>query len=142
MQATKWLTAPAAAALSIVLAVPAPATPGYGVSGVILSQATVDGHDYITREITIDPGGSTGWHWHDGQLYGVIMEGTLTHYRSDCSIDGVYDTGQPVIEEGSPDNIHVGRNMGTTPLVMRIVYVDPAGSPLSQDAPDPGCGFA
>lgn len=44
---------------------------------------TDDGKDYIFREITIAPGGSTGWHSHDGQLFGVVREGVLMHYRAD-----------------------------------------------------------
>jgi hypothetical protein len=32
--------------------------------------------------------------------------------------------------------------VGDTPLVMQVLYILPAGSALSQDAPDPGCGFA
>jgi hypothetical protein len=26
-------------------------------------------------------------------------------------------------------------------VVLDVLYVDPAGSPLSEDAPDPGCGY-
>jgi hypothetical protein len=25
---------------------------------------------------------------------------------------------------------------------LQILYIDPAGAPLSDDQPDPGCGFA
>ena len=59
-----------------------------GTEAVDLSQATVDGIDYITREITIAPGGSTGWHYHDGRVFGVIRQGTLTHNKADCTVDG------------------------------------------------------
>jgi hypothetical protein len=44
-----------------------------------------------TREITISPGGSTGWHWHDGKLIGAVKQGTRTHNVSDCSVDGRYN---------------------------------------------------
>ena len=54
-----------------------------------ISQATVDGVDYITREITIQPGGSTGWHYHDGRVFGVVREGTLTRTMKDCSVVGL-----------------------------------------------------
>jgi hypothetical protein len=56
----------------------ASATPSRGVTSVLLSQSTHNGYDYITRDITISPGGSTGWHWHDGELVGVVKQGTLT----------------------------------------------------------------
>lgn len=126
---------------SLVFPPNATATPGDGVSAVLMSQATVDGHDYIMREITIEPGGSTGWHWHQGRLYGVIKEGTLTHDRSDCTVDGIYNAGDPITEATGPDHVHVGRNLGSAPAVMQVLYIDPAGAPLSVDAPDPGCGY-
>ena len=120
----------------------ASATEGYRVSVETLSQATVNGNDYITKQITIDPGGSTGWHWHAGRVFGVIKEGTLTHTMADCTVDGVFNAGDPVTEGSGENNVHIGRNLGPGPLVMQVVYIDPAGSPLSQNVPDPGCGVA
>jgi quercetin dioxygenase-like cupin family protein len=87
-------------------------------------------------------GASTGWHWHDGRLYGVIKQGTLTHTMAVCSIDGIYQPGDSVAEPSGADHVHIGRNLGSTPVVMQVLYIDPAGSPLSQDVPDPGCGYA
>lgn len=120
----------------------AAATPGSGVDATVLWKTSQDGTDYTFREITIAPGGSTGWHWHSGRLYGVIKQGTLTHNMADCSIDGIYSAGDGVVEQSGADHAHIGRNLGTTPLVMQVLYILPAGSALSQDAPDPGCGFA
>lgn len=118
------------------------ATAADGVSATVLWQRTTDGTDYVFREITIAPGGSTGWHWHNGRLYGVIKQGTLTHNGANCAVDGVYPAGSGVFEPSGPDRVHIGRNVGDTPLVMQILYILPAGSPLSEDAPDPGCGFS
>ena len=33
--------------------------------------------DLIVRQITIAPGGSTGWHYHSGTLLGIVQKGTL-----------------------------------------------------------------
>jgi quercetin dioxygenase-like cupin family protein len=125
------------------LAVPASAsaTAADGVSATVLWQRTADGTDYVFREITLAPGGSTGWHWHNGRLYGVIKEGTLTHNMADCSVDGIYPAGSGVFEPSGADRVHIGRNLGDTPLVMQILYILPTGSALSEDAPDPGCSF-
>jgi quercetin dioxygenase-like cupin family protein len=134
-----------AAILAVLMAVPLPAratTSGHGVQAKALWQTSAEGTDYVLREITIAPGGSTGWHWHDGRLYGVIKEGTLTHDMADCSIDGIYQAGDSIAEPSGADHVHIGRNLGSTPLVIQVLYVDPAGSPLSEDAPDPGCGYA
>jgi quercetin dioxygenase-like cupin family protein len=136
------LAAAAIAVVSMELAATAAATPPRDTDGNVIWQMTDDGKDYIFREITIAPGGSTGWHSHDGELLGVVKEGVLTHYRSDCTIDGTYTTGQSIAEKGGPGYVHIGRNLGPEPLVLQVLYIDPAGAPLSDDQPDPGCGFA
>jgi hypothetical protein len=107
-------TAPA----SMLSPVTAFATPSAGTEAVTISQAAVDGIDYITREITIQPGGSTGWHYHDGRVFGVVREGTLTHNKADCTVDGVFGAGAPITEESGPNNVHIGRNLEPIPLVM------------------------
>jgi len=135
------LAATAAILASMGPVAPASATPGEGVSAVVLSQATYEGHDYITKEITIAPGGTTGWHWHPGRIFGVIRSGTLTHDFADCSIDGIYSAGAPITEGSGPDHVHVGRNLGSEPVVMWVLYIDDAGAPLAVDAPNPGCPF-
>lgn len=149
---TTWATmtnlrtfALAAAAIAVVSTALPPtvyATPARDTDGKVIWQMSDDGKDYIFREITIAPGGSTGWHSHDGELLGVVKEGVLTHYRSDCTIDGTYTTGQSIAEKGGPGYVHIGRNLGPEPLVLQVLYIDPAGAPLSDDQPDPGCGFA
>lgn len=123
------------------LAGTAQATPGSGVSSTLLAQKTVGGKDYILREVTVQPGGSTGWHYHDGTLHALVEQGTLTHSDANCRTDGVYRAGSTINEPSGADNVHLGRNLGTRPVVMKVLYIDPAGSPLSQDAANPGCDF-
>ncbi|MGW5744860.1 cupin domain-containing protein [Amycolatopsis sp. NPDC003861] len=129
----------AALAAALVLPATASATPGSGVAGTILAQKTIGHTDYTLREITIQPGGYTGWHFHDGTLYAYVKAGTLTHNLADCSIDGIFGTGRAFTEK--PDQVHIGRNLGSTPLVLEVLYVLPKGSPLSEDAANPGCDF-
>ncbi|MFF7238132.1 cupin domain-containing protein [Streptomyces collinus] len=118
------------------------ATPaGPGVTARIVSQTTVGGTDYTLREITIPPGQSTGWHYHDGPLYGVVKQGTLSHFDSGCASNGVYRRGAPIKEPAGPGNVHIGRNLGDTPVVLDVLYVLPHGAPFSEDAPNPGCPF-
>ncbi len=119
----------------------ADATPGSGVTGTILSQTTIGRTDYVLREITIQPGGTTGWHFHDGTLYAFVKAGTLTHSDHDCTTDGVYKAGAAFTEPSGTDHVHVGRNLGTKPVVLDVLYVLPTGSPLSEDTPNPGCPF-
>jgi quercetin dioxygenase-like cupin family protein len=133
---------PVAAVLATVAGVPAPAgaTAGRDVAATELWKKTADGWDYTFREITLAPGGSTGWHTHPGRLYGVIKQGILTHNLADCSVDGVYSAGAGIFEP--PGMTHIGRNLGDTPVVIQVLYILPVGSPLSVDQPDPGCGFS
>src|SRR5215468_1587806 len=123
-----------AVAVAVVLAlVPgvAQATPPSGVSATILAQKTVGDTDYVVREISIQPGGSTGWHWHDGTLYAVVEQGTLTRTMSDCTTTFTHPTGTTVVEESGAGHVHIGRNLGATPVVLLVLYVNPHGTPLS-----------
>ena len=115
--------------------------PGPGVTGRIIVQETVGSQDYVLREITIPPHQATGWHYHRGTLYGVVKRGTLSHFDSACKPDGVYRQGSRIVEPSGPDHVHIGRNLGETPVVLEVLYVLPHGSALSEDAPNPGCGF-
>jgi quercetin dioxygenase-like cupin family protein len=141
MKTVRWfaLAATAMGPVSMLASATAFATPSVATEAVTISQATVDGIDYITREITIQPGGSTGWHYHDGRVFGVVRAGTLTRTLADCSVV-VSPAGSAVIEDSGADHVHIGRNVGPEPLVMWVDYIEPAGAPLSVDVPDPGCG--
>ena len=140
MKTVRWFALVAAATLPVSagLLPTASATPSESADAVIISQATVNGMDYITREITIQPGGSTGWHYHDGRVFGVIKEGTLTRTMGDCSVVASPE-GSAVTEDSGPAHAHIGRNLGPGPLVMWVDYIQPAGTPLAVDVPDPGC---
>ena len=135
------VTAVTALAASAGVATAGATAPGPGVSGTIISQTTIAGHDYILRQITIPAGQSTGWHFHDGTLYGYVEKGTLSHFDSACGPDGVYKAGSTLTEPSGDDHVHIGRNLGSTPVVLDVLYVLPHGAPLSEDAPNPGCDF-
>src|SRR5689334_5068354 len=143
MKTVRWFAfvATAIAPASTVLSATASATPGVGIDAVIVSQSTVNGVDYITKEITIQPGGSTGWHYHDGRVFGVVRAGTLTRTMADCS-DVVSPAGSAVTEESGSNHVHNGRNLGPDPVVLWVDYIEPAGSPQAVEVPDPGCGVA
>jgi quercetin dioxygenase-like cupin family protein len=141
MKRVRWFALLITATVPVSTALPptASATPPENANAVVISQATVDGVDYITREITIQPGGSTGCHYHDGQVFGVVREGTLTRTMTDCSVV-VSPEGSAVTEDSGADHTHIGRNLGPGPLVLWVDYIEPAGTPLAVDMPDPGCG--
>jgi hypothetical protein len=86
-------------------------------------------------------GADTGWHYHDGPLFARVVAGTLSHFDSHCASDGVYQVGQRLTEPSGRDHVHIGRNLGSTELVLEVLYVLPVGSPFSEDAANPGCDF-
>lgn len=119
------------------------ATPGSGVSGTVVAKGTSQGKlkvktpngrtDVTFRTITVEPGGSTGWHTHSGQLIAVVESGTLTRTLDDCSVE-VTPAGSSFIEPSGADHRHIGRNLGTEPVVLWVTYLLPEGSALSNDA--------
>ncbi|HEY9367842.1 cupin domain-containing protein [Streptomyces sp.] len=124
------------------------ATPGTGVTGTVLGKGTSDGTlklkpaigatDVTVRTITIAPGGTTGWHHHPGQVIAVVQSGTLTRTLDDCSLE-VNTAGEGFVEPAGPKHTHMGRNLGTEPVVLYVTYLLPAGSPLSVDEEAPDC---
>ncbi|GAB2805648.1 cupin domain-containing protein [Actinoallomurus bryophytorum] len=135
------LVGTAVAGLCVTAGTAGATPPGPGVTGTIIAQETVGTRDYILREITLPPHQSTGWHFHKGTLYGVVKKGTLSHYDSTCESDGVYRQGSPIVEPSGSNHVHIGRNLGDTPVVLDVLYVLPHGSALAEDAPNPGCDF-
>ncbi len=141
----------AAAALT---AIPAAATPGSGASSTIVARGAavekVKSHsnrpyDVVVQQITIAPGGHTGWHTHPGNAVAVIKSGTLTIYDGDDpSCEGRdYTAGQVYLDPGR-GHVHFGRNLSvTTPLEIVVTYLDvPLGGGVREDAPSPGnCPF-
>lgn len=125
----------------------AQATPSEGVSGVTWIDIAVppgllpfvpDGVHAVAREITIAPGGTTGWHHHDGPVLGIVRAGTLTHPGADCA-PVIFPTGSLIDEPPGPDHMHVGRNLGAVPVILDVVYLVPIGAPLFEDVPAPAC---
>ncbi|GAA0421047.1 hypothetical protein GCM10010357_47980 [Streptomyces luteireticuli] len=89
------------------------------------------------RRITILPGGSTGWHYHDGRLLAVVGEGTLTRYEASGGGPVRYAAGQALVEPSGPDTAHIGVNEGTEPLVLYVLYLGAPGDPPARPVPGP-----
>ncbi|MEV4615088.1 cupin domain-containing protein [Kitasatospora sp. NPDC049258] len=124
-----------------------PAAAAPGVSATVLAKGTTAGSvsirskgrtDVVVREITIQPGGSTGWHYHHGRLIAVVRSGALTRVLDDRSVHTV-TAGQSFVEPAGRRRVHIGRNLGSEPVVLYATYLLPEGSPLAVDAPAPGC---
>jgi quercetin dioxygenase-like cupin family protein len=130
------IAALAAAALLLSGCAPAPLAATTLATGeypddIDVSVSDTAGLQVVLKEITLQPGASTGEHCHHGQLIGIVKQGTLTHYAP-IYPTGVheYHAGDAIIEgEGY---IHEGRNEGTEPMVLDVTYIIEAGEPLAE----------
>jgi quercetin dioxygenase-like cupin family protein len=95
------------------------------------------------QRITIQPGGTLGWHSHPGPTVVTVFQGTLSFYHAeDCTTEIEYLTGQSF--SNLPDEIHLARNEGAQPVVLFASYYVPLQDPpvalrIDQPSPGPGC---
>jgi quercetin dioxygenase-like cupin family protein len=115
------------------------------VTGTVLGEGIATGKfaittkgtsDVVVQQVTIQPGGRTGWHTHAGKVIVVVKAGTVTRYTADCKAV-TYTAGHAFIET---QGVHEGRNEGTVPVELYVTYIDPAGRPLKDEATSPACG--
>ena len=117
------------------------ATAASGVSATETGRTSILGGEQVRQQITIQPGGSTGWQWHDGTVFVYVEQGSVTHNEADCGSTQVYSDNSSFVEPSGSNNVQIDRNLGTTPLVMDVVSANPVGAPPAEDAPNPGCRF-
>ncbi|HET7420954.1 MAG TPA: cupin domain-containing protein [Candidatus Dormibacteraeota bacterium] len=124
------------------------ATPPSGLTNLPLARGTDQsdgtipiqaGTDIVVVQITVVPGGSSGWHSHPGGAIIVVKQGELTVNKSvgsQCETS-TYSAGQAFIERaGEVDDVV---NTGAIPYVLLVTFprVPPGGS-ARIDMPDPG----
>jgi len=141
-------------ALAATAAGSALATPGSGTASAVLARGTLDGHvklkvrhhrsDVVVQQVTIAPGGTTGWHTHPGPAVVVVKAGSFTLYDGDdrtCT-GKTYSAGQVFIDPGR-GHVHIGRNQGSDNVELNVTFLDvPVGGEARIDAPAPGnCPF-
>jgi mannose-6-phosphate isomerase-like protein (cupin superfamily) len=96
--------------------------------------------DLAFQQLTIAPGGHTGWHTHPGPTLVSVAEGegTLYHGVSGCPAHK-YGVGTSFFQPST--EVHNFRNEGSTPLVVYAVYYLPSGTPnttIRTDQAQPG----
>jgi quercetin dioxygenase-like cupin family protein len=145
---TQTIFAMAIVALAGVAVIRAHATPPLGLMNIPLARGTNDSHgtiplqvgtDVAMAQITVDVGGSSGWHSHPGGAIVVVKQGSLTVYRSigsQCEIE-TYTAGEAFIER--PGEVNQVINTGTDPYVLFVTFPRvPQGASARTDEPDPG----
>ena len=95
--------------------------------------------DTAYQQLTIPPGGHTGWHTHPGPTFVAVAqgEGTLYHGMSGCP-SFKYAVGAGFMQP--PTEVHNMRNEGSTPLVLWAFYALPPGTQTTAiriDQPQP-----
>jgi quercetin dioxygenase-like cupin family protein len=83
--------------------------------------------DTAYQQLTIPPGGHTGWHTHPGPTFVAVAQGagTLYHGMSGCPATK-YAAGSGFMQP--PTEVHNMRNEGSTPLVLWAFYALPPGT--------------
>jgi quercetin dioxygenase-like cupin family protein len=149
-RAVRWATLSAGLAglVTMLTVTPSEATPPSGLTNIALARGTDTSHgtiplrfgtDIAMAQITVNPGGSSGWHSHPGGAIIIVQAGTLTTYRSvgrKCK-STTYSAGQAFIER--PGEVDQVLNTGSVPYVLYVTFprVPPGGSTRT-DEPDPG----
>jgi quercetin dioxygenase-like cupin family protein len=120
------------------------ATAPVGVHLIPLSHATFGssvhadgaGVDFRTRgpkqalvtSITVDPGGTFGWHSHPGPVLVMVAKGTLAEFHAEghrCPRTTV-TAGHAFVESGG--EVHLARNAGSTPVELNATFLAQPGT--------------
>jgi quercetin dioxygenase-like cupin family protein len=134
--------------VTMLTVTPSEATPPSGLTNITLARGTDTSHgtiplrfgtDIVMAQITVKPGGSSGWHSHPGGAIIVVQAGTLTTYRSvghRCE-STTYTAGQAFIER--PGEVDQVLNTGSVPYVLYVTFPRvPSDGSTRTDEPDPG----
>lgn len=150
-RSVRWalLSVGLAGVVTAMTVAPSGATPPSGLTNIPLARGTNTtegtiplqaGSDVAIAQITVNPGGSSGWHSHPGGAIVVVKEGSLTVYTSlgsKCETT-TYSAGQAFIER--PDVVNQVINTGTIPYVLFVTFPRvPQGGSARTDEPAPAC---
>jgi oxalate decarboxylase/phosphoglucose isomerase-like protein (cupin superfamily) len=105
--------------------------------GNIIVANAPDAGEVAVQEVTIAPGGTTGWHSHPGPVVVVVKQGTLTYIRADGGVctSTPYPAGTAFVDPGQ-GHAHTAFNLGAENLVLYATYFDvPAGGSPRIDVP-------
>ncbi len=94
--------------------------------------------DLHVVQVTIQPGGTLGWHSHPGLSFVIVKSGTATFYEGDdptCT-PHVIPAGSSLFEPAG--DVHIVRNEGDVPLVNVVMQLVPTGAPRLISEPSPG----
>ena len=92
--------------------------------------------EIITQTITIQPGGTSGWHSHAGPTFVVVKSGSVRFYPLEASCTPkVYNAGQGWID--IPGVPHTVTNESSVPAELVATTVSPVAAGPRTDLPAP-----
>jgi hypothetical protein len=89
----------------------------------------------VTQSLTLQPGGHSGWHGHEGPVLVVVKSGTVTSYDfhdPNCT-PHAYTAGEAFVDTGDG---HIARNEGTVPAEVTFAFLLPRGAGLRTELPN------
>ena len=91
----------------------------------------------VTQEITLQPGGHTGWHSHGGLALVSVASGALSLYSEHDPCTAItYPAGRGFLDPGG-GHVHIGRNQTAGTTVLHVTYIVPEGAAVRIDTPAP-----
>ena len=93
--------------------------------------------EIITQTVTIQPGGTSGWHSHPGPQFIVVKSGAITFYGLEASCSPLrINAGESWIDH-EPGMAHTVTNEGSVPAELVVTSVNPVGLAPRTDVPAP-----
>jgi len=87
----------------------------------------------VVQNLTyFEPGSSTPFHTHPGQVIVGVLDGQMTR-RSHDGAETVYKAGESWVER--PNDVHQAFNAGASRSPLMVTYLLPKDAPLSQPVP-------
>lgn len=96
---------------------------------VLLKQdMTIPGREAVMALVELPPGASEGRHTHPAEVFGYVLEGSIT-----LEIEGkpTATLKQGDVFSIAPGQVHQGTNKGATPAKLSAVFVAEKGKPLT-----------
>jgi quercetin dioxygenase-like cupin family protein len=106
--------------------------------GVGIQLRTNGPKDMLTASITVDPGGSFGWHSHPGPVQVAVVSGTfsLTQVENGRCRTHAFGPQDAFVEDGG--RVHLGQNDGSEPVRLFATFLARAGTTeFSRPEPTP-----
>lgn len=102
-----------------------------------LSMQTAGPQDFRIQQVTIDPGGDSGWHTHPGYEYTIVKAGEVVFEKAGACTPRTVKAGDAIFISGSLR--HRAHNAGTVPAELWVTYTLAPDHPVRIDS-DNACG--